>query len=521
MEAPGPSRPGGRFAAAALLLAASVLLSRVLGFLRDVVLAAQLGTGAEADAFQAAFQLPDMLNYLLAGSALSIAFIPFYTRIRAVSGSAAAERLVAIVLGTMTVLATAGAVALWLGAEAFVDWVYADFSPEGRRLTTRLTRIVLPAQIFFVTGGIVRAVLMAHDRFATQALAPLLYNLGIIAGGGLFGAALGAEAFAWGALAGAFVGPLGIPLLDARRAGLKLGFAVAPLDRSFLRYLAVAAPLMFGLSLLTVDEWYDRGFGDQLGEGTITRLAFARRLMLLPVGVIGQAIATAALPTLSRLWAEGRGGELDRVLLDTLRSGLGLALIAGAACFALAGPGVEVAFERGSFTRLDSIETAYLLSIFAFGVPAWVVQQIAVRAFYARGDTWRPMLLATGFAIAAFQLYRELGEQLGPAGLALAGALAMSANAVATLLMARLLHGGPKLGLLLLSLLRGLLIAALAAYAALFTLIWRAAAPQALLDLLVAGVVFAAVAGLGIALVGDPPLRRAARSLVARLAGRR
>ncbi len=506
----------------AALLAASVLLSRVLGFLRDVVLAAQLGAGPEADAYQAAFQLPDMLSWFLGtGGALSIAFIPFYTRIRATSGAAAAERLVAVALGTMTAVATLATVVLWWQADGLVAALFGDFEPDTRALCARLTRIVLPAQIFFVAGGIVRAVLMAHDRFVSQALAPLLYNAGIILGGLLFGATLGAEGFAWGVLVGAFAGALLSALLEAQRAGLRLGFRVAPLDPAFRRYLLVAAPLMLGLSLLTVDEWYERVFGDALGEGTIARLAYGRKLMLLPVAVVGQALATAALPTLSRLFAEGRREELERTLLDTLRVGLGLALLAGGACFVLAFPAVEVVYQRGQFTALDSIRTASLLAVFALAVPAWITQQIGVRAFYARGDTWRPMLLATALAVAAFPLYAALGDRYGAEGLALAGVLAISANALATLVLARVLHGGPRLLTLALAGLRGLAITAVASLAAELTLLWRAAEPRALLDLALAGLVYAAVGGCALLAFGDAPLKAFVRRRLARLLRRR
>ena len=158
-------------------------------------------------------------------------------------------------------------------------------APETRALTVRLTRIVLPAQIFFVIGGLVRAVLMANDRFATQALAPLVYNLGIIAGGMLLGGAIGAEGFAWGALAGAVIGTFVLPLLDLRRAGLKLGFRFAPHDADFLAYLWRAAPLILGISLLTVDEWYDKWFGALLATGTVAQIGYARMLHRNPFGM--------------------------------------------------------------------------------------------------------------------------------------------------------------------------------------------------------------------------------------------
>jgi putative peptidoglycan lipid II flippase len=470
-ERSGARRPrAGRIPAIAALLAGSVLLSRVLGQVREMVLAGYLGTSPEADAYRAAFQIPDILNHFLAGGAFSVAFVPFYTHVRETRGEAAALRLLGTVLGTLTAIAVVATAALWLGAEPLVGWLFRGFADEPRELTLRLTRILLPAQIFFVAGGVLRAALMANDRFATQALAPLVYNAGIIAGGVLFGATLGAEGFAWGALAGAVVGPFLLPLLDIRRAGLGMGFRIAPWERDFLAYLWRAAPLILGLSLLTVDEWYDKYFGQFVGEGVVAQLGYARIVMLAPVAVVGQAVATAALPAFSQLRSEGRLPELDRAVLATLRASLGLAVLMGAAAWALAEPVTALLYERGAFTPEDTLRVSALLAVFAFAVPAWVTQQVAGRAFFAREDMWRPMLLGTAVAVLAIPLYRALGARFGGEGLAGAGVLAMSANAALLLVMLRLVHGGPPLLPLIATFARTLVVgvaaAALAAWAA-------------------------------------------------------
>src|SRR5262249_1029016 len=159
--------------------AASVLLSRVLGYAREIAIAYRLGALPEADAYRAAFQLPDLLNYFLAGGAFSIAFVPLYTRVLAREGEASADDLVAVVLGTMPAAVALFTLGLWIFADPLVALQFPRFSPEQQALVTRLTRIVLPAQICFVAGGVIRAVLMARDRFGTQALAPLVYNAGI------------------------------------------------------------------------------------------------------------------------------------------------------------------------------------------------------------------------------------------------------------------------------------------------------------------------------------------------------
>ncbi|RIL01333.1 MAG: murein biosynthesis integral membrane protein MurJ, partial [Proteobacteria bacterium] len=442
MSAPEPERPreearAAGIPAAAALLAGSVLLSRLLGFAREALLAWRVGATGQADAYYAAFQLPDLLNYLLAGGALSIAFLPLYTRMRSEQGDAAAERLLATVLGSLGAVALAATAVLWLAADWLVALQFPRFDAEKRALTAHLTRIVLPAQLGFVLGGIVQVPLLARGRFAAAALAPLLYNVGIIAGGVLLAPRLGVEGFSWGALAGAAAGPLLVPWLETRRRRVHVGLRIAFGDPHFRRYLWVAAPLMFGQTLLTVDEWYDRWFGGLLAEGVIAHLSYARKLMQVPVAVVGQAIGAAALPTLAALHAAHRHADLDRVLLGALRAAGSLSVLAAAFAFACAEPLVRFVYRHGAFTADDALRVGALLSVFALAVPAWILQQIALRSFYARGDTWRPMALGTAIALLAIPLYLTLARALGAPGLAAAGAIGMSVNALATLVLAR------------------------------------------------------------------------------------
>jgi putative peptidoglycan lipid II flippase len=521
-EADGVRRDEARAAgipAAAALLAGSVLLSRVLGFAREALLAYQVGATGQADAYYAAFQIPDLFNHLLAGGALSIAFLPLYTRVRTEQGEAAAERLLATVFGTLGAIALVATVVLWLFAEPLVALQFPRFDAAKQALTVHLTRIVLPAQIGFVLGGIVQVPLLARGRFLAAAVAPLLYNLGIIAGGALLAPRIGVEGFSWGALAGAIAGPLLVPWLDARRR-VRVGFRVAPFDPTFLRYLVVAAPLMFGQTLLTVDEWYGRWFGGLLGDGVIAQLSYARKLMLVPVAVVGQAIGAAALPTLAQLHAAGRRDDVNHVVLGALRAGVSLGAIAGAAALAFADPLVRLVYRHGAFTGADAAEVARLLGVFALTVPAWVAQQIASRAFYARGDTWRPMLLGSAVALLAIPLYLALGRRDGAMGLAVAGVLAMSANAIATLLLARALHGGPALAPLASTFARASAIAAAAGAAGAFALRGGAGSLAAAVDLVLGGLLFLGVAAGGIALVGDESLRGAARRVARRVTRR-
>lgn len=509
---------GRRVALAALLLSASVAISRVAGFVREAVLAYQVGVGPETDAYQAAFQIPDLLNYFLAGGALSIAFIPLYTRELERRGEDAAERFLATVLGTMGLAAALGTALLFAWTPQLVALQFPGFDPAQQALTARLTRIVLPAQFFFITGGIVRGALMARGRFGAQAASPVLYNLGIIAGGLGLGGTLGVEGFAWGALLGAVLGPFGAAWIEAR-GRVRLRVRVALRDRLLAEYAVRAAPLFLGVSLLTVDEWYDRWFGGVLAAGTIATLIYARRLLQVPVALVGQAVATAALPAFTRLHAQGRGAELDRAAGRTLQAGIGMGVVMGAGLAALADPLVQAVYVRGAFSAADAAAVVPVLRIFALGVPGWIGSQIAVRVFYARGDTWRPMLLASAMALGAIPLYVTLGPRFGAGGLAAAGALAMTANALATLVLSRVRHGGPALVPLAGTALRAAAAVAPAAAVGAWLRPGGGGALGAFADLAAAGTAFAVLAAAGVFAVGDAPLREALRRLGGRVGG--
>jgi putative peptidoglycan lipid II flippase len=321
-----------------------------------------------------------------------------------------------VIFGTTGALAIAATVALWLGAHPVVALQFPAFSDEQTALTVRLTRILLPAQIFFVTGGVLRGALMARGHFVSQTLAPVIYNLAIIAGGLAIGTRIGAEGFAWGALVGAILGAFGTRGSRSAACGRSVAVRIDLRDPVLRGYLAAALPLVAGVTLGTADDWFGRWFGGLLGAGAIASLGYARQLMLLPVGIVGQSIATAALPTLARHASDGRDQELDETLLGALRAGLSLACLAAAASIAFAGPLVLLLYQGGRFTAEDTARVALLLQVFGLAVPAWIAQQIAVRGFYARGDTWRPMWIGTAVALGAAALYYELGGRYGVAG---------------------------------------------------------------------------------------------------------
>jgi putative peptidoglycan lipid II flippase len=306
-----------------------------------------------------------------------------------------------------------------------------------------------------------------------------------------------------------------MPLLYARRH-IPIRVRIAPADKNFLIYMAMAAPLMFGQTLLTLDEWYGRWFGAMLASGSVAHISYARRLMQVPIAVIGQAIGAAALPTLAKLWAEDKAAQLNKVLLQTMQTGIALAVFAGAGFVALARPIVELVYEHGAFNAIDMEIVALLTVTMGFAVPGWIVQQIIVRAFYARGDTWRPMALGTILSLLVIPLYMTFSDAYGVQGLAAAGVVGMSANAIATVLYARAMHGAPKFIPLLLSFGSSLMIAVPSVLLAWFILRLRQSHMpledlplkwKSLLDICLGGGAFAAVALPGIWLAGEEGLQ--------------
>ena len=505
---------------AAGLLAGSVLLARLLGFARDALFATEVGVGTAADAYFAAFMIPDILGYLMAAGAAAVAVTPPYVRRLEAEGADAAARFASTVVGHVGLLATAATIVLWFSAEPLLRLQFSAFDEATLARTVHLMRIVLPAQVFFLTGGILRGVLMAHGRFAPQAWASVLYSAAPILGGLLMP---GAEGFAWGTLAGAVIGQWAIPALALRRLPGAVGrIRMGLFDADFREYLWLALPLMLGLGLTTVDEWYEKWIGGQLGSGAIAAITYARKLMMAPVGVVGQAVGAAVLPSLTSHAQRDDGSEFEHLLTTSLRTTLGLGVLAAGALFALGPWAVRFLYEHGRFTAVHSTAVSGLLSILACAVPGWILQQVAVRGFYARGEMWRAMSLSTGIALGVFPLYLVGGQVGGIRGLATASVLAISLNAIMTIVWLRLRSGAPDLGVLAGCLARTIAIMAVASVVARGSLRVLVATGMPVFSspfvlLLLGGGIYAVAAALGVRVMGDAPLREALERTMARL----
>ncbi len=428
-----------RMGVAALVVSAGILLSRLLGFARDVVMTALLGATVDSDIYFAAFFIPDILFYLMAGGYLSITFIPILTRI----GDEPAEinkAFTAVAKPITSVMAALTAAAM-VWADRLVDLVYVRFvdllpgSPTATALgpaelaqVTDLTRIVLPAQLFFMVGSLLMAVQYAQRHFLVPSLAPVVYNLGIIVGGaiGYWTGTPGPAGFAWGALAGAVAGNFLLQAAGARRLGLRWVSGTPWRTPVLSEYLLLAIPLMLGQSIAVLDEQFVRVFGQSLGEAAISELNYGRRLTMLPVGVIAQAAGVAAYPFLAELAANERWTELRAKLHEALRYTVFAGLGATALVLATSQVAVRVAFQRANFDSAATIGTATALALFSLAIPLWGAHQIYARGFYALRRMWTPVIVGTVWTALAIPLYVVLIDSFGQRGLPMASVAAMA-----------------------------------------------------------------------------------------------
>ena len=423
-----------RLGLAAALLVFTIFLSRVLGFLRDAVIAALFGATGRTDAFIAAFTIPDWLMYIVAGGTLSITFIPIYTRHLKSDDEAGGNRVLSIIATVMTiVLVVAIGLVEWFTPELTQRYLHR-LSPENIRLAASLTRILLPAQLFFYLGGIASATLFSRKRFVAASMAPLVYNLGQIVGGAVFGRRFGVASLAWGALAGAAVGQFGILAVAAWRAGMRYRPSLAVRDRSFREWLLASIPLMFAVTLVSADDWIMRYFA-AADVGAISCLSYARKLVQVPIAVAAQAVAQASMPFFAQYWAEGRKKELGELVTSAARSSASIAALAACALIALGEPAVDLLFRRGHFSAAQVVPTAHYVMLFAAAIPLWAMQAIVSRAFYAAGDTLTPAVAGTLVTAMSLPIYWLGFRTLDTNGLVIASDIGIFMHTAALMLL--------------------------------------------------------------------------------------
>ncbi len=408
------------------------LVSRVLGFLRDILIARYVGAGMVADAFFIAFKLPNLFRRLFAEGAFNLAFVPLFAgRLKAEGEAAAmafAEQALSVLLWSLIVFTTLAEIAMpWL-MRGFAPGFAAD--PDKFALAVALTRITFPYLLFISLVSLFAGILNSVERFAAAAAAPILLNICLIVGLLGFARAFETPGHAL-ALAVAAAGVVQLLWLtwNCHRAGMLPALVRPRLTPGVRRLLVLIAPAAIGAGVQQLNLLVDVIIASLLPTGSVSYLYYADRIVQLPLGVIGVAMGTALLPTLAR---QLRGGEMaaaeasqNRALEYTLL----LTIPAAAALAVIAWPVVAVLFQRGAFDAAASGATAGALAAYAAGLPAFVLVKVLAPGYFSREDTKTPLKIAVVCLIVNATLNLILMGPLGHIGIALASAISSWLNA--------------------------------------------------------------------------------------------
>ena len=435
-----PHQERAQVVEAAGVIGLATLLSRILGFARDMVLARLFGAGLAADAFFVAYRIPNLLRELFAEGSMSAAFIPVFSEYLTKRTKRDAWELASAAFTTLLTVLTGVCLLGILAAPWIVKLIAPGFSdnPEREALTTMLTRIMFPYLLCIGLAALAMGVLNSVRSFAAPAFSPVLFNIAIIASAFLL-APLFAEpilAVAFGVVVGGFAQFLSqMPAL--RRAELLFGWRFDFAHEGVRRIGWLMAPALIGLSVTQINILVSTILASYFPGGP-TYLFYGMRLIHFPLGIFGVALATALLPSLATQAAKG---ELD-ALRGTL--GFGLRLIFFIIVPAMVGlillrvPIVHLFFEHGRFTAADTQGTAAAVLAYAVGLWAFAGVRIVVSAFYSLQDTRTPVLVAAVALAANIALSLLLMGPLRHAGLALATALSAILNmAVLLVFLAR------------------------------------------------------------------------------------
>ncbi|MFA5903262.1 MAG: murein biosynthesis integral membrane protein MurJ [Desulfobacula sp.] len=404
---------------ASFIMMASVFASRVIGVFREMAIAGTGGIKAGVDAYQIAFIIPEILNHVVASGFLSITFIPIFAHYLSSGKEEEGYRTFSIIMNSFGCLLLFFILITMIWADTFVH-IFAPGiqDPTTFALAVRMTRIIIPAQFFFFCGGLLMAVQFANEKFFIPALAPLIYNLTIILGGLLLAPSMGMEGFAWGVLAGAFLGNFAVQLIGTKKIGLRYFLTLNFMHPDLIRYIKLTLPLMLGLTMTFSTEILLKFFGSWLSEGSIAAMNYALRIMFILVGLFGQAVGVASYPFMAKLAGQGNFSELNRLLNSTLKY-VFLVIPFSIYFIVISREIVVLLFQRGRFDTEATLVTAAILPFFLIGTFGFSAQTVVSRGYYALQNTLFPALFSSICVIVSFPLIYFLMKIMGPRGIAM------------------------------------------------------------------------------------------------------
>lgn len=409
-------------ARAGLVVTAAFFVSRVLGWLRTVVLGVQFGAGAELDAFFAAFRIPDLIFQLVAAGALSSALIPIVAGLTEKGQDERAWRVVSTVTNLMLLGLLGLAVLVAVAAPVLVPAITPGFDVVGQARTAELTRIMLLSPVFLALGAVATSVLNARSAFGASSVAPLIYNVAIIAAALFLAPAIGIDGLAIGVVLGA-LGHFAIQLRPLLRGGFRYEPVLDLADPQARQALALMAPRALGLGASQFTFVVMNSLASTLSAGAISAFTIAFTLLQIPIGVIGVPLGIVVFPSMARELARGAVREYTALLTRSLRLLLYVMLPIAALAAITRRQVVTLLFAYGEFSAAAVELTANTFLFFLLGLAAHALIAVLARAFYARQDTRTPVLAALVAVAVDVVLGIVLLGPIGLSGLALAIAI--------------------------------------------------------------------------------------------------
>ena len=411
------------------------LVSRVLGFAREMVFARVMGAGMAADAFALAFLIPNLFRRLFGEGAFSQGFVPLFARrLDGEGGMEEARRFAEEVQAVFLPLLILITAIFMIAMPAFVGVIASGWRDEPVKfeLAVQLTTITFPYLIFISMVSLFSGILNSLTRFAAAAFAPALLNIALVAALLLFpsGGPLTAKAMAWAVIVGGVV-QLALLVLATRRAGITLKLLPPKMTPRVKELFILILPATLGAGGYYISQLFYAYFATSLPQGSLVYLSQADRLNQLPLALVGSALGTAILPAISRHIGAGEDRQAANIQGRATELAMLLTIPAAVALSVAAGPIMTVLFEGGRFTQADADVSALVLSIIVGGLPAYVMIKVLAPGFFGRKDMWTPLWVTVGSLAIGVAANFVLVPIIGIAALAATTAGAAWINAIA------------------------------------------------------------------------------------------
>lgn len=419
-----------RTARSAVIVMLSMIISRILGFVRDIIIANQYGQSYQTDAYNLAFVIPDAIYMILVGGAFSAAFIPVFSSYVAKKQEKTAWEVASVTMSVICVCMVVLVSLAYVFAPQLVDFFFkfndAEFAAEKYSLTTVMTRVMLFQVVFMALAGISSGVLQSYKKFGPTAYGGVAYNVGIIVVGATFGGIIesrfpgyGIVSFAIGVVTGALANLL-IQFFSLRKVGMHYRFSLNIRHPGFKKVMLLMLPVLIGLSASELNLVINMSLASGLDTGLASALKMAQRFMQLPISIFAISIAMTLFPVLTQEAAQGRMKEYRRDYAGGIRSILFICIPCSVLLAVLAVPFIRLLYLSGEFTMTAVHNTAFALYFYVIGIFAQGCIHLTSRAFYALQNTVLPVAMAVIGVLANILFSLLLVRVLAQGGLALA-----------------------------------------------------------------------------------------------------